>query len=388
VDKKKVIAVFIPSLAGGGAERGAIFIADILDQAGYDVDLIYACNHGPLLHKDTVRKLGVSLDAANEMLCLPHLVRYLKRRKPDLIIAIVHSAKIMAGLARYFAPGTRLAISVRNNLLTPRKHRFWPRRFFGYGFERRLYAHAVGAHSVSRELAEQTIRCFGIPPEKSFCIYNPINESHFHPAIQAGHNSLFDRPVILSAGRLVAQKDHAALIRCFAASGLAETCRLVILGEGRLRPSLERQIKELKLEEAVALPGHVPDIRPYLDRAAGFALSSRFEGLVHVLLEALRACRDIGGWQVWPPCAPRRRSRVCRGSQRYDRGAGSQPIRAGNSRPAAAFRPGNHPLALYRLCGALPVAPRRRLSRFAGGIMPLAFSPLADNSLSGRPAFG
>ena len=302
MDKKKVISVFIPSLAGGGAERGAIFVADILDQAGYEVDLIYARNHGPLLHRDTVQKLGVSLDAANEMLCLPHLVRYLKRRKPALIIAMVHSAKIMAGLARYFAPETRLAISVRNNLLTPRKHRFWPRRFFGYGFERWLYRHAVGAHSVSRELAEQTIRCFGIPPEKSFCIYNPINESHFHPAIQAGHNSLFDRPVILSAGRLVAQKDHAALIRCFAASGLAETCRLVILGEGRLRPSLERQIKELKLEEAVALPGHVPDIRPYLDRAAGFALSSRFEGLVHVLLEALRAGRPIVCYDC--PCGP------------------------------------------------------------------------------------
>jgi len=287
--EKRKISVFIPSLAGGGAERIAIFVADTLDKAGYDVDLVYARGRGPLAEHSTVKRLGVSLGAANEMVCLPQLVRYLRQRKPELVIALVHSAKIMAGLARYFAPQTRLAISVHANLLAPRRYRFWLRRFFGFGLERRLYRHVIGTHAVSHELETQVVRCFGIPQQKSFMIYNPINESDFSPVIPAEHLPLFDRPVILSAGRLVPQKDHAAMIRSFAASGLTGSCRLVILGEGPLRPKLERQISALKLKSAVALPGHVPDIRPYLGRARGYALSSRYEGLPLVLLEALRA---------------------------------------------------------------------------------------------------
>jgi glycosyltransferase involved in cell wall biosynthesis len=289
VQDKAVVAVFIPSLAGGGAERVGLFLARALRVAGYDTDLVYARNRGPLAELAAVKELGVSLDAPNEMLCLPHLVRYLKRRKPDLVIALVHSAKIMAGLARYFVPQTRLAISVHNNLLAPGQYRFWLRRAFGFGIERHLYRHAVAAHSVSHELAEQTIRCFAIPRERSFMIYNPMEESCSSATVPGSHRSLFDRPVILAAGRLVPQKDHALLIRCFAAAGLAGTCRLLILGEGPLRPALERQVLQLNLQGDIALPGHVPDIRPYLANASAFALSSRFEGMPLALLEALQA---------------------------------------------------------------------------------------------------
>jgi glycosyltransferase involved in cell wall biosynthesis len=292
-ENQPVISVFIPSLAGGGAERVAIFAADALHQAGYDVDLVYACRKGPLADHAVVKEMGVGLNAPNEMLCLPHLVRYLRRRKPDLIIAMVHSAKIMAGLARAFSPETRLAISVHNNLLPPRPYRFWFRRVFGFGIERRLYRHTVAAHSVAKELAEQTARCFDLPKEKSFAIYNPLNDSAVAASIPDAHRAWFDRPVILSAGRLVPQKDQAALIRCFAASGLASTCRLVILGEGRLRPTLERLIRSLALDDAVVMPGHVPDLRPYLAKASVFALSSQFEGLPLVLLEALQARTPI-----------------------------------------------------------------------------------------------
>lgn len=283
------MSVFIPSLAGGGAERVGLFLARTLRAAGYSTDLVYARNRGPLAELTAVKELGVSLDAPNEMLCLPHLVCYLKRRKPDLVIALVHSATIMAGLARYFAPQTRLAISVHNNLFAPRRYQFWLRRVFGFGLERYLYRHAVAVHSVSHELAEQTIRCFAIPRERSFMIYNPMETNSSSAAVPDRHQSLFDRPVILAAGRLVPQKDHALMIRCFAAAGLAGTCRLLILGEGPLRPTLERQVHQLKLESDVAMPGHVSDIRPYLAKASAFALSSRFEGMPLVLLEALQA---------------------------------------------------------------------------------------------------
>ena len=63
--------------------------------------------------------------------------------------------------------------------------------------------------------------------------------------------------------------------------------RLIILGEGEDRPKLEALVRELGLEEDVALPGFVDNPYKYLKRAAVFVLSSRWEGLPTVLIEAL-----------------------------------------------------------------------------------------------------
>jgi len=302
-ESRKKIAILIPSLEGGGAERVALFMAESLAKAGYDTDLVYARDKGVLREHPVARKLGVCLHARNEMLCLAELVRYLKSRRPDLVIALVHSAKIMAGLACVFVPDTRLAISVHNNLIMPRADRFWVRRLFGFAPERWLYRHVVAAHSVSHELAGQVERCFAIPADKSFTIYNPRNDSPYQDDVALEHRALFDRPVVLNAGRLVAQKDHAALIRSFALSGLAGRARLVILGEGPLRARLQAQVLALGLEESVALPGHVPDTRPYLARSSGYALSSRFEGLAVALLEALHMGLPVVSYGC--SCGPR-----------------------------------------------------------------------------------
>lgn len=283
------IAVFIPSMAGGGAERVALFFADSLAAEGYEVDLVVARNVGPLRNDPVARRLGIDLGAPNEMLCLPHLVRYLRRAKPDLMIAFVHSAKIMAGLAKLFVPGLRLAISVHNNLELPAADRFWFRRFLGYGPERYLYRHVVAAHTVSAALAAQVERLFGLAAERIYPIYNPLIETGPPSILPPSHNELYDRPVIVNAGRMVPQKDQSSLIRAFFESKLAGSARLLILGDGPLRGSLESLVGELGLDRDIVMPGRVADIRPYLGGAAGFALSSRFEGFPLVLLEALRA---------------------------------------------------------------------------------------------------
>jgi glycosyltransferase involved in cell wall biosynthesis len=61
----------------------------------------------------------------------------------------------------------------------------------------------------------------------------------------------------------------------------------MILGEGEERPKLEALVRELRLEEDVALPGFVENPYKYMKRAAVFVLSSRWEGLPTVLVEAL-----------------------------------------------------------------------------------------------------
>ena len=288
--------MLIPSLAGGGAERVALFCAGSLSQQGYDVDLVVARNAGPLVDDPVARRLRVDLGARNEMLCLPRLVRYVRRAKPDLVIAMVHSAKIMAGLAKSVVPELPLVISVHNNLEPPKADRFWVRRFFGLRLERYLYRNVLAAHAVSEALAGQAGRFFRIPGDRVYAIHNPLVAPAAEPHMPDAHRAWFDRPVLMTAGRLARQKDHASLLKAFAASELAGSARLLILGDGPLRGRLETMAKDLGIAGDVLMPGRVADIRPYLNAARGFALSSRFEGFPLVLIEALRAGLPIAAF--------------------------------------------------------------------------------------------
>ena len=124
-------------------------------------------------------------------------------------------------------------------------------------------------------------------------IYNPVVDEKLremaaealdHPWFQPGAPS-----VVLGVGRLILQKDFATLLRAFAILNARRRARLVILGEGRLRPALESLARELGVEDHVALPGFAENPYRYMSRAAVFALSSIYEGLPGVLIQAL-AC--------------------------------------------------------------------------------------------------
>jgi glycosyltransferase involved in cell wall biosynthesis len=93
--------------------------------------------------------------------------------------------------------------------------------------------------------------------------------------------------VILSVGRLTSQKDFCTLIKAFAKVRQTNPSRLLILGDGEDRSALETLVDQLGLREDVSLPGFVANPYPYMTRADVFVLSSRWEGLPGVLIEAL-----------------------------------------------------------------------------------------------------
>ncbi len=96
-------------------------------------------------------------------------------------------------------------------------------------------------------------------------------------------------PVILGVGRLVWEKDFSTLIDAFRHFRANRPYRLVILGDGPLRSTLEARIASFGLDDCVSLPGWVKNPFAFMARAALFVLSSRHEGLGNVLVEAL-AC--------------------------------------------------------------------------------------------------
>ena len=103
----------------------------------------------------------------------------------------------------------------------------------------------------------------------------------FHPFLEG------ETPLILGVGKLEAQKDFPVLIRAFAQVRKRRDVKLMILGWGRERDNLEKLIRDLALEKDVYMPGYIPNPYPYIKRAGVVVLSSAWEGLPTVLIEAM-----------------------------------------------------------------------------------------------------
>jgi glycosyltransferase involved in cell wall biosynthesis len=96
-------------------------------------------------------------------------------------------------------------------------------------------------------------------------------------------------PVVLGVGRLTRQKDFPTLLRAFGKLRQQRAARLIILGEGEDRPSLQALAAELGVTDDVALPGFRENAMAYMAGSALFVLCSAWEGLPTVLIEALAA---------------------------------------------------------------------------------------------------
>ena len=105
--------------------------------------------------------------------------------------------------------------------------------------------------------------------------------------------------IILAAGRLVGEKGFDVALRAFARLD-DPAARLVIVGEGEDRAKLTALAQELGIADRVRLPGYVPDIRPWLETARAFLLTSYYEGYAAVIVEALGAGRPV----VSTDCTP------------------------------------------------------------------------------------
>lgn len=294
----ETIALFVPSLGASGAERVAVNLGRALVQAGRRVDLVVAQAQGNLLHQLPAGVRLIDLESSRVLYSLPGLVRYLRRERPIGLISFMDHANIVALLARALAGrSTHVVVTVHNTLSVAtgksnnRRSKLLPLLI------RAFYPLADQVIAVSQGAADDLVRTAGLPPERVAVIFNPVitpdllaarNAAPPHPWLEDGQP-----PVVLGVGRLTAQKDFPTLLRAFALVRRRRLARLIILGEGQDRPELEVLVAQLGLQDDVALPGYQPAVPAFMARAAVFVLSSAWEGLPTVLIEALALTRRI-----------------------------------------------------------------------------------------------
>ncbi|GGA38135.1 glycosyltransferase [Okeania sp. KiyG1] len=300
------LAIHIRFLYGGGAERVLVNLMPAFIKQGVKVDLVMNMAEGPYLPEVPPEVRIIDLKTKKTLAGLPKLVRYLRQERPKVLLSFLHYPNEMAILAKYLAfVNTRVIVSERNALSMHAGNEPSSEKWSAIS-TKLLYPLADGILANSNGVAQDLANITGISPKRIKVIYNPTitpgifeksQQTLDHPWFQLGQP-----PVVLGVGRLDPQKNFSTLIKAFAKVRQTKPCRLMILGRGRETVQLQALIKELDLENDVALPGFTNNPYPYLKKAAVFVLSSLWEGLPNVLIEALALGTPVISTNC--PCGP------------------------------------------------------------------------------------
>ncbi len=285
-------AIYIHDLSPGGVERQCLILAQELQARGVDVALVLHQVRGELLPLLPAGVPVINLHSARTLHDIVRLRRYLLDDQPTVFMANVDHNNIAAMLAKALAgTETKLVICQHNPLsagfhaTVNWKHRVVP---FCYRLLASRIDHAV---AVSDGIAGELIRNAGLPRNKVSTINNAVIGDDFTERADAPVHHRWleakDRPVFVTAGRLVEMKDHRNLLHAFALHLRQRPARLLILGSGPARDELQRMAGTLGIAQHVEFLGFVQNPLPYMRQADAFVLSSRFEGFGNVLVEAL-----------------------------------------------------------------------------------------------------
>lgn len=290
----KRLALFLPHLEWGGAERVILDLSREFVEADLDVDLVLAGSGGALLNEVPEGVRIVELGRSRVATALIPLVTYLKGEKPDVVLSTLEHTNVLALIAAPFARSTRVVIREANTASMDTDRSSTRNRIL-FEMMRRTYATARRVIAVSEGVAEELQVKMRLAPDRIVVIPNPVLTPSFRAKAEREPEDpeLFvdqaEAPVVLAVGRMAPQKDFPTLLRAFAQVATRTSAKLVILGEGPLRAELEELARELGIADRLHMPGFRQNPFAYMSRADVFVLSSAWEGLPNVLIQALAA---------------------------------------------------------------------------------------------------
>jgi glycosyltransferase involved in cell wall biosynthesis len=342
VSTARPIALFIPTLKGGGAERMMIQLGAALADRGHTVDLVVGRPTGTYFDQVPRNLRLVMLQPAGKAIrqqipaniqllelrsrttlaavpsflrlprhwrqlfplflssygqrllrMIPALTEYLRGQQPTVLLSALTRANVVAVVGKLLSSETtRIVVSERNHLSRAAANS--DQLFVKRGdLARHFYPLADACVGVSEGVADDLSDLIGLPREKIIAVKNPVvtaelaslaRESVDHPWFTAGA-----APVVLAVGRLTAQKDYPTLLRAVERVRRSRPIHLLILGSGPERESLIHLAKTLQLDDVVEFHGFAENPYAFMARASLFVLSSAWEGSPNALVEAM-AC--------------------------------------------------------------------------------------------------
>lgn len=290
--KNRHLAIFVSFSGTGGVERVTLNLLQGLSRLDVKVDLLMVIakrGQPPSIPWPNIRV--IDLKVKHSQMAIPALISYLRSERPDVLMVAKDRAVRAAIIAHWLARvNTQLVGQLHMNMTGFLESKPRLQRWLRTAPMRWLFPYLDRIICVSEGVVEDTLAITEMSPDRVLAIRNPVitpelaeqaREPVDHPWFSD------DIPIIVGAGRLTPEKDFPTLIRAFGRVRQDGNCRLMILGEGPLRPELESLIAELGLAASVSLPGFCPNPFAYMNRASLFVMSSAWEGSGNVLVEAL-----------------------------------------------------------------------------------------------------
>jgi glycosyltransferase involved in cell wall biosynthesis len=286
------VLVYLYDLRGGGAERQCLTLVRELLTAGVSVELILHQALGELADQIPPGIPVINLDRRRTRHDVLPLARYVRQRRPDILLANVDFINIAATVAGILST-TRTKVVITQHNPISEEFSADGRQYRAVAPLYRILAPFVSAAvAVSDGIARELVMLAGLPERKVVTIYNAVIGPGFEerakmPAVHPWFSDGIS-PVYVTAARLVPQKDHETLLRAMAIHRQnGGQGRLLILGTGLLREHLENLARELGIAEAIDFVGFQDNPLPWFRRSDVFVLSSRTEGFGIALAEAL-----------------------------------------------------------------------------------------------------
>ena len=264
------VAVVVTELDDGGAERALVEIVTCWP-ADWSVRVVSLGGETPLagrLRESGVEVTSLSAPKRRPLKAVRRVRGLLKRQRPDVVLTWLFHGNLVGRLA-----AVGLGVPVVATHRVAERSATWHLRL------ERLTGRLVNRHIAVSESVAAFLRETGtVPASKPMMVVpNGVNPDRVRPRRPVG-NAFH----AVAAGRLHEQKGFDVLLDAWKLAGRGGT--LTIYGEGP-----DRAILEAAAGEGVSLPGRVDDLFEPLSTANVFVLSSRWEGMPNVLLEAAAA---------------------------------------------------------------------------------------------------
>lgn len=279
------IAYFITGLRLGGAEVSTINTANKMAERGHQVLLVYLAgsNEFQSVIRPEVRLVNLHMkkNLIGLFQALHRARKTLRAFHPDVIHGQMIHANLFVRLLRLWIRLPKV-ISSEHSIDIQGRVRMWAYRITDSLSDLNT--------NVSREATERFITQKAFSRPKSRPMYNGIDTTRFdkNPVTRAkirAQYGLTDTDfVFLCAGRLTLAKDHQNLLTAFSQ---VQGAKLILLGKGELQQQIEETIQTLQLTDRVIVAGAHRNINDYYAAADCLVLSSAWEGMPMVVIEAM-----------------------------------------------------------------------------------------------------
>jgi len=284
------ILLLIPHLGGGGAERVTALLAEKLSPEKYEVHLCLitqdSVHSGAIPSSVQVYRLG----ARRVRTAAIPLIRLVWQLRPAVILSgMAHLNFLVLLLRLFFPPRTR--VLVRQNGTVSSMLASGEQPILTKLLYRILYPRADCVICQSRAMAQDIFGEVGISPAKLAVLPNPVDIDTIRARIRRSrHPFTGPGPHLLAIGRLSAEKGFDLLLEALALiKPRFPLADLTIAGQGPEESLLRAKGRRLKVDRSLRFTGQLDNPAALFRHATLFVVSSRYEGMPNVLLEAAAA---------------------------------------------------------------------------------------------------